>query len=85
MFSKQVAQKLVPLVQEQEALEALHQELAQATLAALVVETSAPELYRLQGRLALLETLKNLPSIVTDVLEGHKQMEQADQAWKDSQ
>lgn len=88
MFSKEVAQKLVPLVgnpEAVEALEVLHKELTQELVAQLVVETSEQAVFRLQGKLALLGMVKDLPTIVTDTLNAAKQQEQADKAWKDQE
>jgi hypothetical protein len=64
MLNKEQAQKVAPLIHNSQAWEGLVQYLAdlhQLTLRGLVTATSEQEMFRLQGKMALLETLLNLP------------------------
>jgi hypothetical protein len=63
MLNKQEARKISPLVTNKEAwnsLETLLQEQIQMTLRALVGARSELEVFRLQGKITSLETLRGL-------------------------
>ena len=75
MINKEQAQKLLPLANsnlEWQGLESYLKELAQTMRQQLVVVESELELRRLQGKLALLETLINLKDATQATIKAHK-------------
>ena len=72
MLNKPQAQKVASLVTNPQAWEGLTSYLAdlhQLTLRGLVTATSEQEMFRLQGKMALLETLLNLKENHRKVVE----------------
>lgn len=75
MFNKEQAQRVAPLVHNPQAWEALTQYLAdlhQMTLRGLVTAQSEREMFQLQGKMVLLETLQNLKSNHQNVVDAEK-------------
>ena len=65
MLNKEQARKVAPLINNPQAWDSLTgylTDLHQLTLRGLVTATSEQEMFRLQGKMALLETLLNLRS-----------------------
>ena len=74
-MNEQQAKLLLPLVNNQMAWEGLEEylkELVERHRTRLVVEESELEMRRLQGKLALLETLVCLKKSVNDTVAAHK-------------
>jgi hypothetical protein len=75
MLNKEQASKVGPLVNNPQAWEALTQYLAdlhQLTLRGLVTAQSEREMFQLQGKMVLLETLQNLKSNHQNVVEQER-------------
>jgi hypothetical protein len=71
MLNKQQAAKLNPIVNNHQTWEVLREHLnhlKNLELQALAVATSESEMYRLQGKIASLVRLENLPDIVKETL-----------------
>ena len=76
MLNKQQAQKVSLLVQNPQAGEGLISYLAdlhQVTLRGLVTATSEREMFQLQGKMVLLETLLNLKDNHRKVVENDRE------------
>ena len=75
MFNKEQAQKVGPLVHHPQAWEALTgylMDLHQVTLRGLVTAQSEREMFQLQGKMVLLETLQNLKANHQNVVEQER-------------
>ena len=75
MLNKEQAQKVGPLVNQPQAWEALTAyltDLHQLTLRGLVTAQSEREMFQLQGKMALLETLLHLKENHKSVVEAGK-------------
>ena len=73
MLNKDQAQKVGPLVNHPQAWEALTaylQDLHQLTIRGLVTAQSEREMYQLQGKLGLLETLLSLKDNHRNVIDN---------------
>ena len=72
MLNKEQAQKLAPLVNNKEwpLMEAYLKDLRELTIQGVVTAQSEQELFRQQGKLALLETLLKLKNNYERVVKG---------------